>query len=627
MLLFAGKKSYAQNPEIKIVGTIAVDTSYIYEQLVLAGKLFEQHPDSAIAIYKNCLGNSKKQKYVNGIVGSALALCDIYMAYQQYSVAANYVKDALSYVNDNTYYYVAAYIRLGNIYNDQFQHKEAFKAYQKAAFFAQKYPAKLAVIYMNIGSVLEHLNDLSKSAYYTKRAISIARIHNDVTTICGCYANIGRLLIQKNDLSNALKYLDSAKIIARKENLYTYLCATLMNQSQVYKNQNKHQETLSILLSVDSMDRKHALPPKYKAWLLSSLGEAYMHVKKYKTAEVYMQQGWKDSSLTPDTKMFLAHSLAELYATTGNYKKAFNYHQNYHILKDSVDRRDIVYNVNELETKYRTSEKDKELAQNKLRISEQDKKIAQKNFWILSTVATSFVIIFSLLWVYWHIKQKNKLIVRNREIEKLHAKLEGEEEERHRLAQELHDGVNSQLSSAKAYLLAMSSAIPELAYTSSFVQTSNLLDETAKDIRKIAHNLLPAELTRLGLIDALNNFCRTISMENTTAIEFRSYGNFLLPQDISLTIYRIVQELLHNIIKHAKASEAIVLLNELESEISLLVEDNGIGISMENRNHGIGLVNVQNRAQSHEGILTIESKKGNGTVVNIVFPKRISNAS
>jgi two-component system, NarL family, sensor kinase len=140
-------------------------------------------------------------------------------------------------------------------------------------------------------------------------------------------------------------------------------------------------------------------------------------------------------------------------------------------------------------------------------------------------------------------------------------------------------------------------------------------------MRRVAHNMMPETLVRFGLDTALKDFCNDISQSGALMVNYQSIGmeGISIDQTTSITIYRIVQELLNNTMKHAKATSAIVQLNKTNNILSVTVEDNGNGFDtgILKVKKGIGWVNIRNRIDFLKGTLDITSREGEGTSVQI----------
>jgi signal transduction histidine kinase len=149
----------------------------------------------------------------------------------------------------------------------------------------------------------------------------------------------------------------------------------------------------------------------------------------------------------------------------------------------------------------------------------------------------------------------------------------------------------------------------------------DMLDSSIREMRRVAHNMMPEALIRFGLNTALNDFCNDINQSGALIISYQSIGleGVSIDQTTSITLYRIVQELINNTMKHAKATTSIVQLTISNGQLSLTVEDDGKGFdtTILNTNKGIGWINIKNRVEFLKGKLDINSKEGEGTSVHI----------
>jgi signal transduction histidine kinase len=157
----------------------------------------------------------------------------------------------------------------------------------------------------------------------------------------------------------------------------------------------------------------------------------------------------------------------------------------------------------------------------------------------------------------------------------------------------------------------------------------SMLQDTTSEIRKTAHNLMPNVLLRHDLGEALRIYCEHINASNELTITLRLYGDLKqLDKSVELFLYRMSQELIQNIIKHANASQAVVELELRDDTMNIIVEDNGIGFEVNSSYSGFGLQNLQFRVQALQGTLSIESAKEIGTTIIIQFDlNKLSNFS
>ena len=202
------------------------------------------------------------------------------------------------------------------------------------------------------------------------------------------------------------------------------------------------------------------------------------------------------------------------------------------------------------------------------------------------------------------------------------AVLKGEEQERSRLAKDLHDGLGGMLSGIKYSFQTMKGNLvmtPE--NHQAFERSMDMLDSSIKEMRRVAHNMMPEALVKFGLDTALKDFCNDINQTGALKVNYQSPGlqGAMIDQTTAITIYRIVQELLNNMMKHAAATQAIVQVSKTDNSIGITVEDNGKGFdpAILKNARGIGWENIQGRVDYLKGTVDIQSAPGKGTSVHI----------
>ena len=202
------------------------------------------------------------------------------------------------------------------------------------------------------------------------------------------------------------------------------------------------------------------------------------------------------------------------------------------------------------------------------------------------------------------------------------AVLKGEEQERTRLAKDLHDGLGGMLSGIKYSFQTMKrNLIMTPDNQQAFERSMDMLDSSIKEMRRVAHNMMPEALVKFGLDVALKDFCNDINQSGALQVNYQSIGmdNADIEQTTAITIYRIVQELINNTMKHAAARTAIVQVSKTNGKISITVEDDGKGFDPAIVSHakGIGWNNIQSRVEYLKGKLDVKSEPGKGTSVHI----------
>jgi signal transduction histidine kinase len=197
--------------------------------------------------------------------------------------------------------------------------------------------------------------------------------------------------------------------------------------------------------------------------------------------------------------------------------------------------------------------------------------------------------------------------------------LQGQEEERSRVARDLHDGLGGMLSTVRLYLGALGGRVvlPEEP-ARLFTQSLEHLDSSISELRRVARNMMPETLLRFGLVQALQDVCEATQQTGALDVQFQVHGlTERLEQRTEVVIFRIAQELLTNVIRHAKARSVIVQLMRHENLLQLVVEDDGQGFQPTTARAGVGLRSIQARASYLNAQLDIQSEPGQGTSVTL----------
>jgi PAS domain S-box-containing protein len=199
------------------------------------------------------------------------------------------------------------------------------------------------------------------------------------------------------------------------------------------------------------------------------------------------------------------------------------------------------------------------------------------------------------------------------------AVITGQEKERVEIGQELHDNINQILATSKLYLEC---ALTQKNFRSKLIKESKMLTEKAMmEIRTLSNTLLPPSLEEIGLLEALNDLVENIRSVNPMSVttNWNNFEEALLDKKLKLTIFRIVQEQLNNIIKHAHATGVNISIIKSHDQICLCVEDDGIGFDTSKKRNGVGLKNIISRSEVNNGKVSIQSKPGEGCIVTVCF--------
>ena len=217
------------------------------------------------------------------------------------------------------------------------------------------------------------------------------------------------------------------------------------------------------------------------------------------------------------------------------------------------------------------------------------------------------------------------------EIATYNAMLEGQESERRRIAQEMHDGIGPLLSALKLNIEHLYSQVPleDPDLAPRFDTVVSMIDQVTQEIRSISHSLMPAALMDFGLDVALQQLCGRVSLKGKTQVTFFSNQPAVrLEPNIELGLYRIGQELLNNALKYAAAKEINVQIIHHEKSIVLMIEDDGKGFDqkdLKTKMKGIGHLDIQARVKSMKGHFSLESFPGEGVLATVEVPFNSGN--
>jgi len=328
-------------------------------------------------------------------------------------------------------------------------------------------------------------------------------------------------------------------------------------------------------------------------------------------------------------------NLSEYYHRTGNNSKAYELLEKATDIKDSVLSETNIKQANTLAAIYETGKKQKEILRLKDEKEIQAVSIAKNSTLNKVFISTIIGLLIFVYLAYRTVKNEQKITLQKQEIQKqkiselekdkklltAEAMLKGQEEERSRIAKDLHDGLGGMLSGVKLSFNNMKENIvlsPENQH--SFERSIAMLDKTISELRKVAHNLMPEVLVKFGLDEALKEFCCYIETSTGIDVIYQQLGeDRQLSSQADITIYRIVQELVNNALKHAEAKQIIVQFTKNHVKAGITVEDDGKGFDINDPalKKGAGLSNIMYRVNYFKGTLDINSQPGKGTSVNV----------
>jgi two-component system, NarL family, sensor histidine kinase UhpB len=213
--------------------------------------------------------------------------------------------------------------------------------------------------------------------------------------------------------------------------------------------------------------------------------------------------------------------------------------------------------------------------------------------------------------------RKSKL-EQQKEINRLMIKTQ--ENERNELGRELHDNINQILAAVKLQLEYSLENYEEEKCT--IERCKSNIEEVIREIRNLSHRLVLPRFAETSLMAEIQKTIENIQQQQPVSLDVLGLKESLLPDNIKETLYRIVQEQLTNIIRHAKAGKAVIKLHNTATTVFLSIEDNGIGFNTTRSRHGVGITNILNRVETYNGSVHIFSAPGKGCRLEVIIPLR-----
>ena len=574
------------------------------DSLLELSKQFSNKKMEFNSIFNNSCILKLKGKYKESIKQSSI--------YLEYTKSIN---DSLEISNAH-FQLGSAYYYLDNKEDAIFNFFEALKNLEN-----KKGEAKKAKIYNSIGIVYSSLSQYEKSKVYQNKALNIAVKAKDSIMIPIIYNGLGINLKSQDSTEKALHYFRKSLLVAEKINnirIMGYQYRNIGSIESINGNYLKAEPLLEKALAI----RRNAKDKLTIGGSLSDLANVYMYTDRLEKAEIYFNEAitiFKEiKSISSENAMYYDMSILE--SKRGNSMKAFNLLDKYYFVRDSLHNIDLQAKVNDIDIKYQTVQKDKEIADQKLALNESETKTRTMNIIIISLLIGSMLLWFLFQQRQKRIQQQLVAVQREQEVRTLESLMEGEEKERFRIAKELHDGVNGDLSAIKfklSSLLEMNNTVIKEAVS--------MIDNSCEQVRAISHNLVPPSLKNFNLVEAVEEYCQSMNSIHEPEVHFQEVGNpIVLDKKQEANLFRIVQELVTNSIKHAQAKEINVQLSHQENILQLTVEDNGKGFDPKaEKGKGIGMQNVQSRVDYLNATIDfLSNEKGTSYTITMEIKKQ-----
>ncbi|MBB5396717.1 tetratricopeptide repeat protein [Mucilaginibacter sp. AK015] len=471
--------------------------------------------------------------------------------------------------------------------------------------------------YAELAKVYALQKNYDKAIELYNKAILYAPVTGPRRLPMAALNKIGELYEARRDYQNALNYFRRAYDISDSLDLVE---RTKKNTSEAYSRdfigdvmEGMRHKTSSVEDILKAIDTKKAINDTLALTInYFNLGILCKSKQQYSQALEALQKCLQYATNIYYTEMqgSVLNELTDLYEQVGNHRQALVYLKK-RIALSAPGGNHISKTMDELQTKY-------EITQREDQVLRQQFEITKRNYWV---AGISVIAMLMFLTGYIYYKQTR---LRQRNIA-MQAIIATEESERKRIAQDLHDGVSQTMTAAKMSLRAIANEMPFVndEQQKRLEKAISLVDEGFREVRTISHNMMPWALNETGLATVIKQFISNIENETITINFFCKGFDQPFNDTVEIILYRVLQESLHNVMKHASASRIdISLIKDEQGNISLTIEDNGKGFDAARPEtyQGMGLNNLRSRIMFLKGKVELSSKIGQGTLVSVYVP-------
>lgn len=476
---------------------------------------------------------------------------------------------------------VRAKILIGWAYMELGQNRDALNWFFNAEKLQKNLPQKQwqPFLYSDIAAVYNEFKQNDSAEFYIKKSLNEALQKNDLSYLANTYFIYGGICSDMGEIAKAETLLKKGLHVREIIGDPFYIVSDVYQMGLFYADNKEADKGIAVLREGISMATKSGLFEKLP---------------------------------------ILYSALARNYKLSGNYVQYSSALDTLIMLKDSLYKKNSADALAEMQTKYEVQKKENTIIQ-------QHYDLAKKNLFIYTISGLLAITLLSGFFFFQNRRKNQRLKLQAIEIEQkkklTHAVMKAEEDERKRIAEDLHDSVAQKMVVAKLNLEALGN---ELEFSDQkkiiFNNINMLLKESTTEVRSLSHSMMPHAFERYGLINSVKDFLDKIHKKNLK-INFNAEGDFsIIKENKSLLIYRIIQECIQNVLKHSSATRLDISMICVNNEADIMIEDNGCGFNTDEINYGTGLKNIQSRTAFLNGKSDINSTPGKGTVVAIYIP-------
>lgn len=528
----------------------------------------------------------------------------------------------------------SAHINIGHAYNRLGKYEMSISSFSASLTMSEQHQNDMGIAYClnQIGIGYKSLEEYDKAIRYCEKSLKVYQRLNDQNGVAHLWSNIGDIYLVQDQYDKAILHYQKSLVQYEGLNDKAAFIATLNVIGSAYSNWGNYAEALQYLNRASKLAKENNLMSLYTriAHNLSIVTRNSSQYERTKSKYARAQEQEEAAYIKEvETKNVLIRE--ELSAFLNRIKKLDTENQNKElrikVQRDEFNKTLMIkqHEAEQKEKRILLLSKEKEI--NSLEILQKETEI-RKQKTLLGALVILIVLVLALAFLLYNrmrLKQRARLNEESLKQQEIRLKtiVETQEKERKRIARDLHDGLGQQLAGLKINLSGLSKQTEpnSPARKKIFDSSVETVDEVCVELRNIAHQMMPRALSVAGLVPATEDLLHQLLGTAQLKYNFEAQEVDKLPESMEIGVFRVIQELISNILKHAEAKEVSVQLFKNKDHIVLIVEDDGIGIeSAKSDKKGIGLMNISARVQALNGSYSFDSGPKAGTVTNIRIP-------
>ncbi len=610
------------------------DTSKVILYQKIAGHFNVTSLDSAKVFAEKGYLLAEKIGYEDGKWMNLNTLANYYERKTQYPEALELYNQALTIIkkNNNTKGFAVVLNNMGTIYIKKGEYKKALTLLFDALKAEEELNNQngIAQAYNNIGVVYYYLKNYDKSTKYLTKALETQEKLGNYNGLINGYTNIGAIRIYQEKYKEAIVSYEKALAISTKINDKKNESIELANIGICWvnlKNYTKAEEFYQ--KSLQLKDSIGDFAGKSRAYI--NYGEAFFKQNKYDKAKEYLKKGLAiaESNNLKKEKETAFYLLSNVFSKKNDFKNSNEYLRKYIAVKDSIYNESKAKSIAEMETKYQTEKKEKEILKQRTLLAEKELQVKQRNYMIFGSLALALILGLVGYLLVNQQKLKNRQLKKENQLKVALAKIETQnklQEQRLRISRDLHDNIGAQLTFIISSLDNLKYGFKDMGdkLSSKLTSISEFTGQTIYELRDTIWAMNKENITFEDLQARISNFVDKAKIASrgitfSFSIDSKVDKNHVFSSVAGMNLYRIIQEAVNNSIKYASPSKIEINIFKESDLLVVSISDNGKGFDISQVEMGNGLTNIKKRARDCNAELSIQSEINKGTTITIKF--------